>query len=98
MNPRAATCVNMRTVSTMALDLQMFDSEDVASVVDLDVDTTGERSSRSSGERCEPVGKGKKAGKARRKATARVKAWRRFKFVKAARRKPLPRQNKCALR
>ena len=41
-NPRAATCVNMRTVSTMALDLQMFDSEDVASVVDLDVDTGGE--------------------------------------------------------
>ena len=45
----------------MVLDLQMFDFEDVASVVDLDVDTTGERSSRSSVERCEPVGKGKKA-------------------------------------
>ena len=55
-------CYFMRAVSTMVLDLQMFDSEDVVSVVDLDVDTT-ERSSRSSGERCEPVGKGKKAEK-----------------------------------
>ena len=50
----------MRTVSTMVLDLQMFDSEDVASVVDLDVDTTGERSSRSSGRGANPLAKARK--------------------------------------
>ena len=64
MNPRATTYVNRRTVSTMVLDLQMFDFEDVVSVGFDGADTTGERTERSS--RCDPpeqqrVGKGKKA-------------------------------------
>ena len=89
MNPRAATCVNMRTVSTMAFDLQMFDSEDVASVVDLDVDTTGERSSRSSGERCEPVGKGKKAGKGKKKGNGKSQGMEEIQVGKGGKKKAI---------
>ena len=50
----------MRTVSTIVLDLQMFDSEDVVSV-GFDGDTTGERSSRCDSPEQQRVGKGKKA-------------------------------------
>ena len=79
----------MRTVSTMVLDLQMFDSEDVASVVDLDVDTTGERSSRSSGERCELVGKGKKAGKGKKKGNGKSQGMEEIQVGKGGKKKAI---------
>ena len=77
----------MRTVSTMVLDSQMCDFEDVVSVGFDGADTTGERTERSS--RCDSpeqqrVGKGKKAGKGKKNGNGKRQGMEEIQVGRAA--------------